>query len=251
MYGLPPTLVQIFSMYINILPMVQDVAIYLLFTGGAAFVLVAIIKLLRSNPEEDLENYKTNFQQQKISPDLFDKEKKSPLFNSKDVISEILDEGKQVIFGKKTQKQPKYETVYKDTVRRRSSLVNIFSFMRRKDSKLKIKKQKTKEELYDIKKTKENKKETKPLRLSTDSETDSSHTENKKHISPFYSEESRNFSETEEKLAKFLTGDKAAEDSSNESSEATESTESITSKGDDIDYEIDVSMLDTVKEEVV
>lgn len=249
MYGLPPTLVQLFAMYINILPMVQDVAIYLLFTGGAAFVLVAIIKLLRTNPEEDLENYKTNFQTQKISPDLFDKDnqKKSPLFNSKDVISDILDEGKQVIFGKKTQK-PKYETVYKDTVRRKSSLVNIFSFLRRKDSKqnsrLKIKKQKTKEELYDIKKSKGDKKETKPLRLSTDSEAESN--SEKKHISPFYSEENRNFSETEEKLTKFLSGDQR-EDSSNESTESTDSN----SKGDDIDYEIDVSMLDTVKEEVV
>ena len=135
MYKLPPTLIQLFTMYINILPIVQDVAIYLLFTGGAAFVLIAIIKLLRTNPEEDLENYKTNFQTQKISPDLFDKEnqKKSPLFNSKDVLSDIIDEGKQAIFGKK-QPKPKYETVYKDTVRRKSSLVNIFSFLRRKDS---------------------------------------------------------------------------------------------------------------------
>lgn len=254
MYGLPPNLARLFEMYVNILPLVQDVAIYLLFTGGAAFVLVAIIKLLRTNPEEDLESYKTNFQQQKLSADFLDKEnpKKSPLFNSKDMISEMLDEGKQAIFGKKTQK-PKYETVYKDTVRRKSSLSSIFSFLKTRDSKSKskskpkpkLKKQRTKEEIYDVKKSKGNERETKPLKLSTDSETDTS--SEKRHISPFYAEDNRNFTDTEEKLTKFL-GVKQKRGST--SSESTKSTDS-NSKGDDIDFEIDVSMLDTVKEEVV
>lgn len=233
MYGLPPNLGQLFTMYINILPWVQEIAIYLLFTGGAAFVLIAIIKLFKTSPVEDLEKFNAKYPQEKtITPDAFelDKKTKSPVFNSKDVISEIIDEGKQVIFGKK-QNKAKYESVYKDTVRRRSSLTNIFSFLSRRDSTIAGKMGK-----YDLKMSKDNRKESMPLQPSTDSETDSGSDKTAGKENPFNGEENLDFSDTEEALKKTIVEDRRKSLSKG----ASDSRE---------DFEIDVSMLDAIKEE--
>lgn len=196
MYKLPSDLATRFSIYINTLPLVQDVAIYLLFMGGAAFVLVAIIKLLRKVPD-DISPIQAFSANEKV-----ESTPKSPIFNSRDVISEIIDEGRQVIFGKKSAK-PK-SNVYRETVRQKSSM-NLFRFLKREPQ---VRKPVTKEELYDVKKTTESAKACEPLKLSSDSETDSSErktffAEENQNFSE--SEDTPNFSEAEEKLVKRLT----------------------------------------------
>lgn len=176
MYSLPSELATRFSIYINILPLLQDIAIYLLFMGGAAFFLVALIKLLKNSPD-DVSTIQA-FSASEPSP-------KSPMFSSKDVISEIIDEGKQVFFGKKSHK-PK-SNVYRETVRQKSSM-NLFYFLRNKE----LRKQMTKEDLYNVERTKESSKAAAPLQLSSDSETDSSERK------AFYAEENQNFSESDD-----------------------------------------------------
>lgn len=192
MYQLPQSLSTRFSIYINLLPIVQDMSIYLLFVGGAAFVLVALIKLVRKPEIDPIPPF---LEKSESSP-------KSPLFNSKDVISEIIDEGRQVFFGKKSVK-PK-SNVYRETVRQRSSM-NLFGFLKREPQ---LRKQLTKEELYEIRKNKESAKAAAPLKLSSDSETDSAERKTyfaEANVNYSESEDSLNLTDAEDKLVQRLT----------------------------------------------
>lgn len=235
MYGLPTNLANLFKMYINILPTVQQVAMILLFTGGIAFFLVAIIKLLRSSTTNEPGNYALNCEAQKMGQEEKEmKSIKSPLFNSRDVISDIIDEGKQVIFGKKKVNVQKNNSIYKDTTRRRSSLSNVFGYLTR-DSK----KGKSKSEIYDKKKLTKDSTVVKLLKSSTDSETDSSSSRNTRN--PFFGEENKNFSEAEENLSKFLPAGNISE----------EDDISPDSGNDFQNFEVDLTMLDSLREDVV
>ncbi|KAK6644987.1 hypothetical protein RUM43_001263 [Polyplax serrata] len=241
MTGLPPDLSVLFKMYINILPTVQHVAIYLLFTGGAAFFFVAIIKLLRSSSRNQPGNYAMNCQAQKITTEEKElKSIKSPQFNSRDVISDIIDEGKQVIFGKKKPKIVKANQIYKETTKRRSSFSRMMAFLRKDKGR-------SKSEIYDGKKAKEDSTEVTLLKNSTESETNSSSPTNQ-DSNPFFEAYNRNFSDTEGSLMKLLNTNK---NEVQEQPQLQQQDETNDNADDFESFQVDLSILDNLKEDVV
>lgn len=236
MYGLPSSLSNLFQMYINILPTVQQIAMYFLLAGGVAFFLVAVIKLLISSAKNKSSAYTMGFNGSNATGDQKDvKSVKSPLFNSRDVISDIIDEGKQVFFGKKKSQKPKNNAVYKETTRRKSSIANMIALVKRDP---KSKKSKNKSKGDDGKQLMRDLTEVTLLRSSTDSETDSSEVKGK---DPFYGEDNKNFVEAEENFTKLLKKRKEEEETDNDTD----------SKDDLENFEVDITMLDGLKEEIV
>ena len=70
MYELPEKMNSRFKLYLNILPILQDIAIYTLFVGGAIFLLWSIVTILLHQPKESSSNLQwseAGIQRQRLS----------------------------------------------------------------------------------------------------------------------------------------------------------------------------------------
>lgn len=70
MYELPDSLNNRIILYLNVLPVVQDVATYALFFGGAIFLVWSVVKILLYNPEgsnSSAQWFETEMQRKRLS----------------------------------------------------------------------------------------------------------------------------------------------------------------------------------------
>lgn len=66
MYELPDAVNNKFKLYLNYLPMVQDVGIYLSFIGGSIVLLWSIVKILLHQPKRGMQWCETEMQKQRL-----------------------------------------------------------------------------------------------------------------------------------------------------------------------------------------
>ena len=70
MYELPEQMNNRFFLYLNVLPLVQNVAIYLLFLAGGVFLVWSVVKILLYKPNKNANNpqwLETEMQRKRLS----------------------------------------------------------------------------------------------------------------------------------------------------------------------------------------